>query len=233
VGKLAPRIAAALFLLAPVVRAQDLTIVSTVTFGNSVSTATHYLTPEDSRVSAPDTDSIVHFSTGKITMIDRRKQEYWEATAEEMEAYWDRVARDVRGSPLEEMFGLREKPRLEKLPGKRKFAGYDCEHYSLSIGDALEVDFWAAPGLERPARYFDGRKASAAAMGPMGQLFRKMYEELKSVRGLPLSTAIIVRTPVSRTETLDEVTEVKKGPIPASTFDVPAGYRKRKSPFVK
>ena len=30
---------------------------------------------------------------------------------------------------------------------KRKFAGYDCERWSLSIGDALEVDFWAAPGL--------------------------------------------------------------------------------------
>jgi hypothetical protein len=48
-----------------------------------------------------------------------------------------------------------------------------------------------------------------------------------------LSTAIIVRTPMSRTQTVEEATEVKKGPIPESTFAVPAGYKKVKSPFVK
>jgi hypothetical protein len=33
--------------------------------------------------------------------------------------------------------------------------------------------------------------------------------------------------------TLSEATEVKKGPIPASTFEIPAGYKKKPSPFVK
>jgi hypothetical protein len=30
-----------------------------------------------------------------------------------------------------------------------------------------------------------------------------------------------------------EATEVRKGAIPASTFDVPAGYKKKSSPFKK
>lgn len=213
--------------------AQDLTVVSKVTTGNSESTSTQYITSSDSRVASEKADSIVHFSTGKMTMIDHEKREYWETSVDEMTAYWDKMTREMRGTPMEAMFGLRDEPKLEKLPGKRRIAGYDCEHYSLSIGDVLEVDFWAAPGLQPPPRYFDGRKVASAAMGPMGQIFQKMYEELKTIKGFPLSTAIIVRTPMSRTQTLEEATEVKKLPIPASTFDVPSDYKKRKSPFVK
>jgi hypothetical protein len=36
---------------------------------------------------------------------------------------------------------------------------------------------------------------------------------------------------MARIQTSSEATEVKKGPIPASTFDVPAGYSKKASPF--
>jgi hypothetical protein len=31
--------------------------------------------------------------------------------------------------------------------------------------------------------------------------------------------------------TSSEATEIKKGAIPASTFDLPAGYKKKSSPF--
>jgi hypothetical protein len=227
------RLTAALFGAAASLSGEDLTILSKVTMGNSESASQQYITSTYSRASSEQSDSIVHFPTGKITTIDHRKKEYWEATLEEMAAYFDKLTREFKGSPMEDMFGLADDPELEKLPGKRKVAGYDCDRYSLSIGDVLEVDFWAAPGLEPPARYFDARKVSAAAMGPMGKLFEKMYDELKTIKGFPLSTAIILRTPMSRTQSLEEATEVKKGPIPASTFDVPAGYKKTKSPFTK
>ncbi len=224
---------AALLAAAASLPADDLTILSKVTVGNSEGPSQQYITSTHSRSSSEQSDSILHFPTGKITMFDHKKKEYWEATIDEMTAYWEKLTREMKGTPMEDMFGLGDDPEIEKLPGKRKIAGYDCDRYSLSIGDVLEVDFWAAPGLEPPARYFDGRKISAAAMGPMGKLFEKMYDELKKIKGFPLSTAIIVRTPMSRTQSLEEATEVKKGPIPASTFDVPAGYKKTKSPFVK
>jgi hypothetical protein len=38
---------------------------------------------------------------------------------------------------------------------------------------------------------------------------------------------------MSRTETVSEATEVHKGKIPASVFEVPAGYRKKDSPYAK
>lgn len=229
----APLLLGAAWLLSSRLPAQDLTIVSKVSFGDRESETTQFITSDRSRSSSRDNDSIVSFADGKITLVDHRKKEYWEATLEQMEDYWDRTARKLRTSGAGDMFDLRAEPKLEKLPGKQKFAGYDCEHWSLSVGDALEVDFWAAPGLHAPERYYDGRRLASVSMGPMGALFQKMYEELKKVKGYPLSTAVILRTPFTRTQTLEEATEVRKGPIPASTFDVPSGYKKVKGPFEK
>lgn len=235
IQRLRPGLAVASLLFASPIAAQNLTIRYKVTgtIGNVETTSTQYITPEYSRSSSNDTDSIVHFPTGRMTMADHRKKEYWEATIEEMDGFWDRNARELRRSGMADMFDLREEPRLEKIPGKKSFAGYDCEHWDLSIGEAFDADFWAAPGLHAPPRYYEGRRLSAAAMGPLGQLMQKMYEQLKTVKGFPLSTAIIIRTPFSRTQTLEEAIEVKKGAIPASTFEVPSGYKKIESPFAK
>lgn len=230
----APRIALLLVALSAAgAAAEDLTIVSKVTFGGSSSTSTQYMTSERSRTSDAQGDVIVHYATGKMTMADHKKKEYYETSLEEMSAYLDRVVRDIKGSPMERMFGLDAEAEVEKLPGKQKVAGYDCERYSVSFGDALELDLWVAPSLQPPPRYFEGRKLSYAAMGPMGKLFERAFDEMKKIKGFPLSTAFIVRTPMSRTETISEATEVRKGAIPASTFETPAGYKKVKSPFAK
>jgi hypothetical protein len=211
--------------------AEDLTIVTKTTFANREGTSTHSITSERSKSTNGDQDSIVTFADGRVTFVDHKEKQYWEATADEMEEYWERAARKLRTSRGGDFWDLRAEPRLEKLKGSKKIAGYDCEHWSLEMGDALEVDFWAAPGLQPPARYWDGRRLTAVAMGPMGALFQKMYEEMKKVKGYPLSTAVIIRTPVSRSESDEDATEVRKGPIPASTFEVPKGYKKVKAPL--
>jgi len=225
-------ICAATFIAAPSI-AEDLTIVSKTTFGNREGTATHYLTAERSKSSSAEAESIVSYADGKMTMVDHKRKEYWQTSIDEMEEYWERMARQMRTSGAGDMFDLRGEAKLEKLKGSRKFAGYDCEHWSLQLGDALEVDFWAAPSLVPPVKYYDARRLNAAAMGPMGALFQRMYEELKKVKGYPLSTAVIVRTPFFRTESDEEATEVRKGAIPAATFELPSGYKKVKSPFEK
>ncbi len=234
---LARKTVSAIALAAPLAllpaQAQDLTVVSRVTFGNSESSSTHYITSERSRTTDGQNDSIIHYSTGKMIVVDHKKKEYFETSLEEMSAYLDRVTRNLKGSGVEKMFALDEEAKAEKLPGKRTFAGYDCEHFSISFGDALEIDLWAAPSLKAPPRYYDGRKLAYAAMGPMGKLFENAFEEMKKIKGFPLSTAFILRTPMSRTETVSEATEVRKGSIPASVFELPAGYRRKESPYTK
>jgi hypothetical protein len=60
-----------------------------------------------------------------------------------------------------------------------------------------------------------------------------MFEEMKKINGFPLSLAMDMDMGMAKTHTLTEATEVKKGPIPDSTFDIPAGYAKKPSPFKK
>jgi hypothetical protein len=72
-----------------------------------------------------------------------------------------------------------------------------------------------------------------AAMGPMGPRFQKMVEEMRKVKGFPLATRVSAKMMMVKMDTLTEATEVKKGPIPASAFEVPAGYAKKDPPFKK
>jgi hypothetical protein len=226
--------AAAFVAAAAAATAEDLTISSRVTYRNSETTSTHWITSEWSRSSTRDSTSIVHFTDGRVTFLDDRRQEYWELTADDMEDYWDDMARRLRTSGAGDVWDLRAKPNLEKLSGRQKIAGYDCEHWSLDIADdALELDFWVAPSLQPPAGYYDGRRILAITTGPMAVLFEKAFEELKKVKGYPLSMTTIVRTPMSRTEVTEEATEVRKGTIPASNFQVPSGYKKVKPPSEK
>jgi hypothetical protein len=53
------------------------------------------------------------------------------------------------------------------------------------------------------------------------------------MRGFPLATSTTSSFMGRSVSTSSEVTEIKKGPIPASAWDVPAGYRKVDNPMFK
>ena len=212
--------------------AEDLTVVSKVTVGDKSSTSTQYMTSTKSRTNDGQNDSIIDFPTGKMTFIDHKAKTYWETTLEEMAAYMDRLYRDVKGNPMmEKMFGGSDEVTVERGKNSRKIAGYDCDEYILSMGRSFEIEVCAAKGLQPPPQYYEGRKLSYASMGPMGQRFSKMFDEMKKIKGYPIAMDMDADMGMARIQTSSEATEVKKGPIPASTFDVPAGYSKKPSPF--
>jgi hypothetical protein len=216
----------------PLLAAEDLTVVSKVTVGNKSSTSTQYMTSTKSRSTDGQADSIIDFPTGKLTFIDHQKKTYWETTLEEMAAYMDRLERDMKGNPmLESMLGGADAVSVERGKGSRKIAGYDCDEYTMKMGESFEFDVCAAKGLQPPPQYYEGRKASFAAMGPMGKRYAKMFEEMKKVKGYPVALDMDVDMGMTKISTTTEATEVRKGPIPASTFDIPAGYAKKPSPF--
>jgi hypothetical protein len=72
-----------------------------------------------------------------------------------------------------------------------------------------------------------------AAMGPLGKKFQKMGEEMRKIKGFPLATTTSVKMMMTKQESQAEVVEVKKGPIPASAFEVPADYKRVDAPFKK
>ena len=69
----------------PVPLAADVTIHYKLTEdGQPKGTSAQYVSSEKLRMEQPDQDMIVEFATGKMTFIDKKKNEYWEVTRAEL-----------------------------------------------------------------------------------------------------------------------------------------------------
>lgn len=223
-------------LLAMPVAAEDLTIVSSVKGGKDPMTQTQYLTADRTRTHTGDQDVIVEIASGRIVTIDHKKKEYTETTFAEMAAMMKKMEADFAKMPgfLQKTMGGSLKPvTVQKGSAPRKIAGYDCTQYTLAMGEDMAFVIWAAPALEVPAKYVEAMKSRAATMGPMARRFMAMYDEMAKIKGYPLSFASNFKMAGRKMDTLVEATEVKKGPIPASAFAVPVGYKKKASPFAQ
>ncbi len=230
-GRLALALAAILVVASPIC-AEDLTVVSKVTVSGRTGTGTQYLTSSKSKSSDGETDTIIDFPTGQMTFIEHKSKSYWETSLEEMSAYMDRLYRDVKDNPmLASMFGGADSVSVEKGKGSRKIAGYACDDYTMQMGEGFVFEICAAPSLQPPPQYYEGRKLSYAAMGPMGKRFAAMFDEMKKIKGFPLVSDMDADMGMVKMQVMSEATEVRKGAIPASAFEIPAGYKKKPSPF--
>jgi hypothetical protein len=70
-----------------------------------------------------------------------------------------------------------------------------------------------------------------AAMGPAGKSMGNMTEQMKKIKGIPLASKTTTNIVGRSSSSSSEVTEIKNGPIPASAFEIPAGYTKTDSPM--
>jgi len=223
-------------LLALPVAAQDLTIVSVVKGGPQPMTQTQYLTADQARTSTGDTDVIVQYGPGRIITIDNKKKEYSEATFDEMAATLRKLDEQMAKMPafLQKSMGGGVKPvTVQKGTATRQIAGYDCTQYTLSQGEDMVFEIWAAPTIQAPTKLVESMKAQWAAMGPMGRRFAAMYDEMAKIKGYPLSFGMGYKLAGKKIDSVIEATEVKKGPIPPSVFAIPAGYKQKPAPFAQ
>jgi hypothetical protein len=229
---------------ATAVSAEDLTIVSNFTAGKGGgSTSTQYMTSDKLRTSDGQTDSIVDFASGKITMIDHKKKQYSEMTAEEISAAFEKMnaqmkqmEEQMKNAPAflkKTMGGGAAEVKVAKGGASKKIAGYDCDHYVATMGDTNKMEFWVTKAIKPPVQYYDAFKIQMSAMGPAGQTLGKAYEEMKKIDGYPLASSTTFKMMGMTLNSSSEATEVKKGPVPASAFDIPSGYKKGKSPLAK
>jgi len=211
----------------------DLTIVSKVNVGKDApKTATQYVSRDRIRHSDGDNDTIIEYASGRIVMINHKKKEYFETSMAEMGRHLQEVEAQMQGNPVvEKMMGKVSEVEVQKVSGVRSIAGYDTQQYVLSMGDSLKFDVWVAPALEAPTQYYDARKAAYAGMGPMGQRFEKMFDEMRKLKGMPLAMGVNAKTMMLKQETFTEAVEVRKGSVPPSAFEIPVGYKKKESPF--
>ena len=213
-------------------RAADFTIESKTRFADKQGSQTVYLTPLRMKTAAAGSSSIVDFLTGQETFLDGEKKAYYVATVQEMNAYAKRRELQATKSDFNsQAFGQLGEVSAKKTGRSRQVAGHACDDWVVAMGQAIVFDVCAARDMPVPPAYFDARGSAYAAMGPMGRHFGKMFEAMKKTHAYPLSLAMHVKLESMKQESLTEATSVKKEPIPAAVFGVPAEYVQKPSPF--
>lgn len=224
----------ALALLAAPAAAEDLTIISQVTTKKGApTTSTQYVSSDKIRTSDGRIDTIIDVASGRMIQIDHKKKSYYETSLEDLRAHFAELEKMLEQTPmLANMFGRATEVQVREGSGSRTVAGYACRQYLVSMGDKFKFELWVAPDLEAPIQYHDAKKLTYAAMGPMGARFEKMYDAMKKIQGFPLWSKVETAIMGFDMEVVSEATEVREGPLPAGTFEPPAGYKMQKSsPF--
>ncbi len=240
--------------------AQDLTIVSKVTHdGGAPETHVSYISSDHVRMSQGDgKESIVDFKTGQMTTLDAKKKTYYVITRADMDTLTARMQEQMNSPEMkkaqQEMKNLPPEQRkqmdsamggmfavdVQDLGTTRKVAGYTCENWKMTIGQFSRTEECLTNELKFPPHawemyrgFADSMKTMMAALGPMARSAAKMQEQFKKMKGYPLASTSTTEIMGRKIVTASEVTEVRHGPIPASAWEIPAGYTKVDNPMLK
>jgi hypothetical protein len=232
---------------------EDLTIVSKRTRGdNPPTTSTSYLASDKMRMSTGEgNDFIADYASGSITIVDNKKKEYYtitkadmdaaaaqmQAQMKQMQAQMQNVPPEIREKMAGAMGGVAQAVNVQKGTGGKTIAGYACENWIVTIGEFSRQETCVSTQIPIPVAVFDAQKSFAssmsAMMGPMAKSMGGLWEKFKEMKGIPLYSTDTVKVLGKTTTSTTEVTEIKKGPIPASAFAVPADYKQTESPMAK
>jgi hypothetical protein len=245
--------ALALFILPALASAQELTIVQKLTQDkNPPVVMTSYLGSDKIRWASSDGNEILAESAaGKFTMIDHKKKEYsvitlkdLDALATEMEARMKEMEERTKNMPA----GMREKlagmmggaaasVEVQKVGGGRTVAGYACQNWVVTMGNFSRTEQCVTTDLAFPTQAWEGFQAFSNRMrtmaGPMSKMVESLQEKMKQMNGLPLASTTNLTVLGKSSTSTTEVTEVKKGPIPPSAWQLPAGYKQAESPLAR
>jgi hypothetical protein len=213
---------------------QDLTVLSTTTStgmmgrGGGTTTGTDYYSKNAIKMTSSDgNDSIVQFDSEKFITINNKKKTYSEMTFKQLQENLSTAGKRMEADPetmaaMKKMMGsaMDSFSVAKEGPGEQ-IAGYATEKYRIQ--GPVEMEIWAAPSLKIPAAYYDVLKFQMPA-NPMFDM-QKLYDEMKKVEGIPLKSVMVIKMMNMEMKTTKVVTSVEKGAVPASMFEIPAGYK--------
>jgi hypothetical protein len=180
-------------------------------------------------------DNLVDYKSLTSYEIDHKKKVVTKFTFEDMLKLMELMAEaetedgekvsDVAGKMLGGKGG--DKLSVERK-GAEVVAGRNCEKWKISIGGHA-FDASADPTLVPPIPQADLQKASKLAGGAMTAVMGKSYldiqEEMTKIKGIHLKTAMQTKMGPMTVRTNRVATDVVEGPIPASVFELPKGYK--------
>jgi hypothetical protein len=241
--------------------ADDLTIVTRMTRdGAAPTTATSYISSDHARmVQGEGQEALLDLATGQMTVIDGRNKQYFVVTRQDIEQMKSHLQQQMNSPEMQRaqeqmknlppevqkrmqgmMGGMAGSVDVQKTGTTRKIAGYTCENWTISMGALGKTEQCMTTELALPVQVWDAyrdladsMKGMMPAMGPMGQSFADLATKLRQIKGFPLATTTTTTVMGRTMSQASEVVEVRKGPIPASAWEVPSGYKKVDNPMSK
>ena len=239
----------------------DLTIVSKHTRdGAPAGTTTSYIATDHVRMAGEEGhETMIDLKTGVMTTLDGRKKTYYLVTREDLERLKIKMQEQMNSPEMkkaqEEMKKLSPEQRkqmesfmggmvgssdVQKTGGTRKIAGYGCEEWTITMGTLSRTKECVTTELRYPVQAWDmyrdfaeTMKTMVGAFAPMAKAGAELAEKFKGMKGIPLATTTAIDVLGTRTTTESEVVEIRRGPIPASAWEIPAGYTKVENPMLK
>lgn len=235
--------------------ATDMTIVSKVTRSDAApQTAISYISDDHVRMSHGDgRETIIDLKSGQMTTLDNRKKTYFITTRADMDAFVARVRAQMNSPEMkkaqEAMKNMPPEDRkrmdaamnafsfdVHKEGTSRKIAGYSCDNWIVRMGQFSTSEECLTSELKLPEQVWTMYKnfldTMRSATGPMAKNAANMQEQFKKMKGFPLATTTTLDIMGRKSVSTSEVTEVRRGPIPSSAFEIPSGYTKVENPTI-
>lgn len=243
--------------LAGAAAAEELTIVSKRTKdGKDDGTSTNYIGTDHVRMTESDgQEFMVDLKTSTLTMIDGKKRQYSVVTKQDLQAAQVQIAARMKEMEAQTknmppaiqekmkamMGGMAAQVEVKKLGTSRSVAGLACDDWRITLGSISTTDQCVSSAVPFPQQSWEGyREFSQSLQQMMGAAGRGMSEGLqelqakfKDMQGIPLASKTTISVLGRTTVTTTEVSEIRKGAIPASAWEIPAGYKKVDSPMLK
>ncbi|WP_316413853.1 DUF4412 domain-containing protein [Mesoterricola silvestris] len=195
------------------------------------STEIHYYSSEFNMVrnEKDRRDTLVDFKNGISYTIDHKKKTISKMSFDDALAALESLNAaqpEGMGQMFGAMFGDPNDFKVDKV-GPETVAGRSCTAWNIRVGK-LAMSLSADPTLKQPIpdttymKMVQARAAQFAKAGPMGASFKRLYEEMAKIKGIPLKTHM---TGMMGMDVATEATKIEQGPVPAATFTLPAGYK--------
>jgi|SRR5450631_2439025 len=228
--------------------ADDLTVISNViTNGQPSGTDTNYISSDHIRHSSAQGDMIIDLKSGVVTNIDNKKKTYYTVTKQDMADMQAKFAERMNDPKMKQGMdmirgisaSMSSSTEVKRTGVTRKVAGYACDEWLINMGPMMSMTECVTSELKYPvqswealAAFNESMRKSMGAFGASAKSGEDLADKMKAIKGFPVASSTTV-TGLTKSTFASEVTEVRRTPIAAATWDAPAGFSKVDNPMLK
>lgn len=230
--------------------AADLTVVSKVTAnGEPAGVDTNYISNDHIPSSREQgTETIVDLKSGVMSTLNDKQRTYYVVTMQDLQKLQAKMAERMNDPRMKQAMAamqgmsaaMASSYEVKKTGATRSVAGFACEEWRITMGPMMTMTECVTSQLQYPvqawqafADFTGAMRKAMGSFGPSAKSSADLAEKLRSMKGFPVASTTTIDVAGHKTTTASEVIEVRRTPIPASTWVVPAGFRQVDNPMMK